>query len=243
MTPQLDNSLNVMNDLKNTIKQVKKLKGDLENNKNFVIEVDEFYIEKIDLSGKGIYTTTCLKCNFTCHNDCSYSEYSDKKKCEVFKSDYCVKCPAKCHWTQHKNVPYIIEKKKRRVKKTLDNLKSAYYDDSKLSFKQQLLNELEKDFNAQMYKCMSFQNQVQKAVERLKKIALNKRTHENISQYIDQLIESEKMHKKDGYLERIHSLNEPRKKHEVISNLFKRQENKAMKDLNQFTKEYIDIDN
>ena len=91
-----------------------------------------------------------------------------------------------------------------------------------------------------MYKCMSFQNQVQKAVERLKKITLNERTHENISQYIDQLIESEKMNKKDGYLERIHSLNEPGKKHEVISNLFKRQENKAMKDLNQFTKEYID---
>lgn len=98
-----------------------------------------------------------------------------------------------------------------------------------------------------MYKCMSLQNQYQKAVERLKEIALNKRTHENtsqyISQYIDQLIESEKMHKKDGYLERIYSLNELRKKHEIISNLFKRQENKAMKDLNQFTKEYIDIDN
>ena len=57
---------------------------------------------------------------------------------------------------------------------------------------------------------------------------------------IDQLIESEKMPKKNGYLERIHFLNELRKKHEMISNLFKRQENKAMKDLNQFTKEYID---
>ena len=45
---------------------------------------------------------------------------------------------------------------------------------------------------------------------------------------------------KDGYLERMHSLNELRKKHEMISNLFQRQENKAMKDLNQFTKEYID---
>ena len=74
-----------MNNLKNTIKQVKNLKGDLENNKNYVIEVDEFYIEKIDLSGKGIYTTTCLKCNFTCHNDCSYSENSDKKNVKFLK--------------------------------------------------------------------------------------------------------------------------------------------------------------
>ena len=36
-----------------------------------------------------------------------------------------------------------------------------------------------------MYKCMSLQNQVQTAVERLKEIALNKRTHENSSQYIE----------------------------------------------------------
>ena len=89
----------------------------------------------------------------------------------------------------NKNLPYIFEKKKRRVQKTLDNLKNAYYDtESKLNLKQQLLNGLEKDFNAQMYKCMSLQNQVQTAVERLKEIALNKRTHENASQYIDRLI-------------------------------------------------------
>jgi len=46
----------------------------------------------------------------------------------------------------------LLKKRKEELKKSLDNLKSAYYDDSKLSFKQQLLNELEKDFNAQMYK-------------------------------------------------------------------------------------------
>ena len=51
------------------------------------------------------------------------------------------------------------------------------------------------------------------------------------------------MQKKDGYLERIQSLHELRKKHEMISNLFKRQENKVMKNLNQFTKEYIDNEN
>lgn len=87
---------------------------------------------------------------------------------------------------------------------------------------------------------MSLQNQVQTAVERLKEIALNKRTHENSGQYIDQLIESEKMQKKEGYLERIQSLHELKKKHGLISDLFKRQENKTIKDLNQFTKEYIE---
>ena len=48
------------------------------------------------------------------------------------------------------------------------------------------------------------------------------------------------MQKKDGYIERIQALHKLKKKHEMISDLFKRQENKVMKDLNQFTKEYID---
>jgi len=120
-------------------------------------------------------------------------------------------------------------------------LKKAYCDsNSKLNEKQQILNGLENDFNIQMIQCMSLQNQIQTAVERIKEIALNKRTHENSSQYIDQLIKSEEMQKKEGYLERIQGYYELKKNHKYISDLFKREENKAMKDLNQFTKEYID---
>lgn len=240
LTPQLDNALNIMNNFKNTIKQVEKLKGDVKDNKNFEIEVDDFYTEEIDLKGKGTFTTTCLKCNYTCHNDCSYSDDNDKKYCCAITNEYCTECPGKCFWNQHKNVPYILVKKKKKVKKTLENLKNAYYDsNNKLNAKQQILNGLQNDFNVQMYNCMLLQNQVQTAVERLKEIALNKRSHESSSQYIDQLIKSEEMQKKEGYLERIQSLYELKKKHKLISDLFKRQENSAMKDLNQFTKEYI----
>ena len=241
LTPQLDNALNIMNTFKTTIQQVEKLKGDINDNKDFEIEVDEYYVDKKDLRGTGKHTTTCIKCNFTCHKNCSLSDDNDKKYCCAIDGEYCKECPGKCHWQQHKNYPYIIEQKKRKVKKTLDNLKKAYCDsNNKLSAKQQILNGLENDFNIQMIQCMSLQNQVQIAVERLKEIALNKRTHENSGQYIDQLIQSEKMQKKEGYLERIQSLSELKKKHGLISDLFKRQENKAMKDLNQFTKEYIE---
>ena len=55
-------------------------------------------------------------------------------------------------------------------------------------------------------------------VERLKEIALNKRTHENSSQYIDQLIKSEEMQKNEGYLERIQYLNEVKNYIQLIYN-------------------------
>ena len=74
-------------------------------------------------------------------------------------------------------VNIFLKKKKRRVKKTLDNLKNAYYEaESKLNLRQQLLTGLEKDFNAQINKYMSLQNQIQISVERLIEIALNKKT-------------------------------------------------------------------
>ena len=53
-------------------------------------------------------------------------------------------------------------------------------------------------------------------------------------------LNQKKYKKKDGYLKRIQFLHELRIMHKMISDLFKRQENKAMKDLNQFTKEFID---
>ncbi len=240
LTPQLDNALNIMNNFKSTIQQVNKLKGDVKDNKNFEIEVDEYYTDQIDLKGKGIFTTTCLKCNFTCHENCCIAEDDKKKGCCAISGENCTECVGKCHWSQHKNVPYILKKKTRKVKKTLDNLKKAYVDsNSKLNAKQQILNGLQNDFNIQMYKCMKLQNQVQAAVERLKEIALNKRSHESSGQYIDQLIKSEEMQKKDGYLNRIQSLHELKKRHQLIADSFKSQQNKAMKDLDQFTEEYI----
>jgi hypothetical protein len=191
--------------------------------------------------GKEIYTTTCLNCNFTCHDNCAFSDDSDKKDCAAMNRDgYCENCPGKCYWQQHKNVPYILLKKKRKVKKTLELLIKAYYDSgNNLNVKQQILNGLQNDLDIQMYQCMKLLNQVQLSVERLKEIALNKKIHESSIQYIDQLIKSEKIQKKPGYLERIQSLDEIKKRHKIISDLYKSQETSSMKDLDKFTEEYI----
>ena len=46
---------------------------------------------------------------------------------------------------KHKNYPYIIEQKKRKVKIILDNLEKACYNsNSKLNDKEQILNGFEK---------------------------------------------------------------------------------------------------
>lgn len=46
LTPQINNTLNIMNNFKTEINQVEKLKGDSKDNKNF--EINDFYTEQIN---------------------------------------------------------------------------------------------------------------------------------------------------------------------------------------------------
>ena len=178
--------------------QIKKLQGGINDNKNFEFELEQYYIERIDLrGGKGIInTTTCLCCNFTCDKNCSYSDDSQKKNCNVISGEYCTICPGKCHWTKHKNLPYIIEQKKRKVKKTIVRMKELYLDlKNQLKEKQDFLKELKNDFILKIIQYMHLFNKCQIDVEKLKEIALNKRSYEynTYTYFIDDLISLEEM--------------------------------------------------
>jgi len=72
-------------------------KLEIEENKNFTYTVKESKFEKVNLE-PGIYTTTCVDCNRTCHDDCSYSNNEDKANCMAMNNEYCTICPHKCHW-------------------------------------------------------------------------------------------------------------------------------------------------
>ena len=60
--------------------------------KIYEIDVDEFYIEEINLTVKGIYTTNFIKCNFIGHNSCNCNicEENNKKNYCAIKNNYCI---------------------------------------------------------------------------------------------------------------------------------------------------------
>ena len=52
---------------------------------------------------------------------------------------YCMYCPKKCKWDQHKNRNYIIEEVMEEKEITLEQLKKRYFNSKdKLSIKKQL---------------------------------------------------------------------------------------------------------
>lgn len=81
----------------------------MDANKNFTYEKTETVSVKRHLD-PGIHTTYCRDCNRTCHDDCGIPSDEDKAGCIAMDSDgNCGRCPKSCHWSNHSNVPYVVE--------------------------------------------------------------------------------------------------------------------------------------
>ena len=58
----------------------------------------------------GFLATNCLICGITCHSKSTIENNIDLKNSPVMdKNGYCMNCPKKCNWMDHKNLDYIIE--------------------------------------------------------------------------------------------------------------------------------------
>ena len=116
LRPKLDAGLTLMESYKKQIKAIEMNKDIINKSKNFKIQTTQPDIQKVDLP-PGTNTTTCLKCNRTCHEVCQLADNNDKKYCWAINqnSGYCNQCPGKCYWDLHKNTPYkIVYKTKKK---------------------------------------------------------------------------------------------------------------------------------
>ena len=164
----------------------------VENTKNYTIKIKRPKIIKEDLK-PGIHTTTCLKCSYTCHENCPYADNEQKKNCTSMDSNgYCKVCPGKCHWTNHKNLPYIIKFTEIWEEKTFEELKRKYIENkNQLSNSEQRLKEIEFDFEKKMVECFAAQNEIKELIEKLNKEALYQDI-KNIDEFMDLIIKKEK---------------------------------------------------
>ena len=206
--------------------------------RNFTIKTKRPKIIKEDLS-PGIHTTTCLKCNFTCHNNCSYPNDEDKKNCCAISKEYCTVCPKKCHWQEHKNVPYIIKYTEIEVEETVDELKKKYFDSSKkLSLSQQIIRGKELELEKKMLECYCIQDEIKVCIDKLKKEALYPNVNETAEEYIDLQIESERSEKKAGYKDRIKALETIKQNNKLINQMFK--EGTTCRSLEEFRRKVME---
>ena len=239
LRPLLDQGLSIIEAIKNEIYQISINTDLIDKTRNFKIKTKRPKITQEKLS-PGIHTTTCLKCNFTCHNNCFYADDSEKRNCCAMNMDgYCHVCPNKCYWDGHKNVPYIIKYTEIEVEETVEELKKKYFDNqSKLSLSEQIIRGKELELEKKIVECYSIQDQIKECIDKLKKEALYPNVNETAEEYIDIQIESEKTEKKPGYKDRIKSLESIKQNNKLINQMFR--EGTTCKNLEEVRREVME---
>ena len=239
LNDSLQQGLVTMESIRQTFNAISSANLNLNASKNFVIETKATYWDSIP-APVGQYTTTCLKCNRTCHDNCSYGPGESKEHCCAIRNGYCTECPKKCHHTLHQNLPIIYVSKVKVNKVTDADLERRYYDSkSTLDKKTQYINGLKNDFTNITMSCLNTQEKIKESVDKLKKIALNSNSYESSEDYIDLMIESEKSEKKKGYKERIRGYEELKKQHKLLKDAYNK-ENSTTKTFEEFKREFLE---
>jgi len=240
LSNSLQMGLRTMESIRQTLDAIQNANLNINASKGFEVRTKVTVWKTID-APVGQYTTTCVRCNRTCHENCSYGPGESKEGCcAIGGNGYCTECPGRCHHSIHQNLPILLVSEEKEVVVTDKDLEKRYYDEkSKLSKQAIYINGLKNDFMHITMSCMNIQEQIKNSVDKLKKIALNSNSYESSEDYIDFLIESEKSERKKGYLERIKGLEELKKQHQILREVYKN-ENSTTKSFEQFKKEFLE---
>ena len=207
LQPQINEGLARIEELRREERILKERENDILTNKDFEYTVTITKQRKVDLE-TGHYVTNCLTCNFTCHEDCTYVNDEDKWRCSAMDNGdsdtaMCTVCPGKCTWRKHVNNPYYFELYQEDEVRTPNDLMQNYEEAVQGKIRVESMITTIEDRLMQLDQfVMQMMSEVRESSERLDQIALEPNPLTELD-YIDLLIESEKMEKKPGYLDRI----------------------------------------
>ena len=218
LNPQITMGLNKIEEMRQEELILQHHEMEIETNREFTYTVVLDKPRQIDLKGTGRHTTTCLRCNFTCHRDCAFANDSDKRSCSSMGIDgNCKVCTMHCLWSEHRNLPYLIEYETVTETRTSDDLKKKYH--KALSGKSRvegMIIQLEEFLQGVHSRVMSMIYQAQQSLFRLDEIALKPNPLTEV-QYLDLLIQSEKNEAKPGWKQRVEYYEEARRQAEILS--------------------------
>ena len=206
---QVTRGIQMFEQLREEGDMLQKSLEDIESSKDYTVMREEVTMDKEPLAGN-TNTTTCLTCNFTCHDDCAFANDDEKKECIAMDQSQdppsCGYCPNRCPWDMHRNLPYILKYSTVMKEVTIDDIKDRYEKATgeKLS-KEQVIAKVQDDLDAVEAQIKANLSEITVSLERLNEIAL-RTNHLSQLEYLDLLIQSEKDQGKPGWKKRVQGL-------------------------------------
>ena len=183
-------------------------------NRNFKYTVTEEKRVMISLPS-GQVAINCKRCNCTCKT-CIEPGWITF----AFLSGLpCQQCPGNCRNSDHKLEKSRIEIQSEEVERVFDEKKTLYNQAVQVKNEvEATINQLQEEFNETQEVLLQLVAEMQRTAERLSEIALRKDPLLQVD-YLDLLIQSEKLQKRPGWIDRTKFLTETRKRAEQINRL------------------------
>ena len=218
LNEQITLGLNKIEEMRQEEIVLQQRENEIKTNKDFTYTVQVTKPSYVDLKGTGQHTTTCVACNKTCHKNCAFSDDRWKQHCWAMGTEgNCRICPRNCIWSEHKNLPYLIEYEIVTETRTIEDLKQKYHKAVQgKATAQQMMSFLELSLQQVHEQVLTMIKQAQKSVRRLDEIALKPNPLTEVD-YIEVLIESEKTGANPGWKQRVKYYEEAKRQAEMLS--------------------------
>ena len=204
---------------------------EIETNKDFTYTVDVTKPMHTSLEGTGQHTTTYEPCHTTCHTYCMIIDDAMKSYCWAMDEvGNCRVCPRHCSWSDHRNLPYLIEYVTMTETRTFEDLKKKYHMAvQQKATREQMMKAIEESLQDVHVQVLNMIKRAQQSLRRLDEIAFKPNPLTQV-EYLELLTESEKREAKPGWKQRRQYL-EVAKSHAEI--LFKVKDEKESQKLVQ----------
>ena len=179
--------------------------AEIKRNSNLKYKVTEARVKQIPCENNH-HIIHCMNCHKTCHDLCTCKDISS---CVAMDSKgYCTICEQHCVWSDHKSSGFRLVVEYEEVEKTYEDVLKKYQDApgkrsiirSIVELRKKEYTKIRGDVEKQVNKCRSI-------LEELREIAL-KPDPLSEGDYIEILIDTEKVECKPGFLDRVRELND-----------------------------------
>ena len=204
---KIDAGVSKLEELHQERRVLEKKEAEISANKDFTYKVTVSKSRKVNVRS-GVYVTNCLTCNYTCHDNCCYSNDKDKYQCSAMdgggqSSAKCRVCPNKCSWRQHVNNPYYFEWYEETETRKSDDLEKRFYRAMEEKDRaKHMMKEIENYLRHVEADIMGMINEIQRAIAHLDSLGLKPNSLTKV-EHLDLLIKSEKQQARAGYKQRI----------------------------------------
>ena len=221
---KITEGISKINVLREEKKMLKEFKESVHSSRNFTKKI-LVTKQRVIVLKTGEFVTNCLVCNRTCHYPCTITIDDEKHKCAAMKpqgdkdNSVCAICPGKCSWRKHVNAPKRLEFYQEVETHTYADIKKRYEQaiEGKCT-KEKMVKKITEEKHEIEKQVYAHIQEARKCLENLDEIALKPNPLSEV-QYIELLIQAEKLTPKLGWEERVYQYERAKKVAQMMAQI------------------------